>query len=110
MRCRAVVAAVGLNARHNEAMSLRTLNNELTEGRFARKRPMTTGRLVKSHEDITMTEVTFSGVNGVLGRSYSVRAANDPTSTRQFRDVAADTYYEELMRRLDPDKPGLIET
>ena len=42
---------------------------------------MTTGRLVKSHEDITMTEVTFSGVNGVLGKAYSVRAANDPAST-----------------------------
>ena len=70
---------------------------------------MTTGRLVKSHEDITMTEVTFSGVNG--GRAYSVRAANDPTSTRQFRDMAAaDTYYEELMRRLNPDRPGPIET
>ena len=72
---------------------------------------MTTGRLVKSHEDITMTEVTFSGVNGALGKSYSVRAASDPTSTRQFRDMAAaDTYYEELMRRLNPDRPDLIET
>jgi hypothetical protein len=61
---------------------------------------MTTGRLVKSHEDITMTEVTFSGVNGVLGVAYSVRAANDPTSTRQFRDMtAADTYYEQLIMR-----------
>ena len=29
---------------------------------------MTTGRLVKSHEDITMTEVTFSGVNRVFGQ------------------------------------------
>jgi hypothetical protein len=72
---------------------------------------MTTGRLVKSREDITMTEVTFSGVNGALGRSYSVRAASDPTSTRQFADMAAaDTYYEELMRRLDPDKPSPIQT
>jgi hypothetical protein len=61
---------------------------------------MTTGRLVKSHENITMTEVTFSGVNGVLGVAYSVRAANDPTSTRQFRDMAAaDTYYEQLIMR-----------
>jgi len=61
---------------------------------------MTTGRLVKSHEDITMTEVTFSGVNGVLSAAYSVRAANDPTSTRQFRDMAAaDTYYEQLIMR-----------
>jgi hypothetical protein len=72
---------------------------------------MTTGRLVKSREDITMTEVTFSGVNGALGRSYSVRAASDPTSTRQFADMAAaDTYYEELMRRFDPDKPSPIQT
>ena len=61
---------------------------------------MTTGRLVKSHEDITMTEVTFSGVNGVLGVAYSVRAANDPTSTRQFREMAAaDSYYEQLIMR-----------
>ena len=66
---------------------------------------MTTGRLVKSHEDITMTEVTFSAVNGVLGVAYSVRAANDPTSTRQFRDMAAaDTYYEQLIMR------NIIET
>jgi hypothetical protein len=61
---------------------------------------MTTGRLVKSHEDITMTEVTFSGVNRLLGVAYSVRAPNDPTSTRQFRDMAAaDTYYEQLIMR-----------
>jgi hypothetical protein len=60
---------------------------------------------VKFHEDITMTEVTFSGVNGVLGVAYSVRAANDPTSTRQFRDMAAaDTYYEQLIMR------NIIET
>jgi len=66
---------------------------------------MTTGRLVKSHENITMTEVTFSGVNGILGVAYSVRAANDPTSTRQFRDMAAaDTYYEQLIMR------NIIET
>ena len=66
---------------------------------------MTKGRLVKFHEDITMTEVTFSGVNGVLGVAYSVRAANDPTSTRQFRDMAAaDTYYEQLIMR------NIIET
>ena len=66
---------------------------------------MTRGRLVKFHEDITMTEVTFSGVNGVLGVAYSVRAANDPTSTRQFRDMAAsDTYYEQLIMR------NIIET
>ena len=72
---------------------------------------MTTGRLVKSHEDITMTEVTFSGVNGVLGKAYSVRAANYPASTRQFRDIAAaDTYYAELMRRFNPDRPDPIET
>jgi hypothetical protein len=66
---------------------------------------MTTGRLVKSHEDITMTEVTFSGVNRLLDVAYSVRAANDPTSTRQFRDMAAaDTYYEQLIMR------NIIET
>ena len=55
---------------------------------------------MKSHADITMTEVTFSGVNGVSGVAYSVRAANDPTSARRFRDMAAaDTYYEQLIMR-----------
>jgi hypothetical protein len=31
-----------------------------------------------------MTELTFSGVNAVVSK-LSVRAASDPTSTKQFR-------------------------
>ena len=58
----------------------------------------TRGRIVKSHEDITMTELTFGGV-AVVSKLY-VRVASDPTSTKQFSDVdAANTYYEELISR-----------
>ena len=38
----------------------------------------TRGRIVKSHEDITMTELTFSGGNVVVSK-LSVRVATDPT-------------------------------
>ena len=48
----------------------------------------TRGRIVKSHEDITMTELTFSGGNVVVSK-LSVRAASDPTSTKQFSDMDA---------------------
>ena len=59
----------------------------------------TRGRIVKSHEDITITELTFSGGNAVVSK-LSVRAASDPTSTKQFSDMdAANTYYEELISR-----------
>ena len=59
----------------------------------------TRGRVVKSHEDITMTELTFSGGNAVVSK-LSVRVATDPTSTKQFSDMdAANTYYEELISR-----------
>jgi hypothetical protein len=43
----------------------------------------TRGRIVKSHEDITMTELTFSGGNAVVSK-LSVRVATDPTSTKQI--------------------------
>jgi hypothetical protein len=57
------------------------------------------GRIVKSHEDITMTELTLSGGNAVVSK-LSVRDASDPISTKQFGDMdAADTYYEELISR-----------
>jgi hypothetical protein len=64
-----------------------------------------TGRIMKSHDDLTMTEVTFSGGNRVLGKTYSVRAATDPTSVKQFGDMGpADTYYEQLIvRRQNPN-------
>ena len=59
----------------------------------------TRGRIVKSHEDITMTELTFSGGNVVVSKLF-VRVATDPTSTKQFSDMdAANTYYEELISR-----------
>ena len=59
----------------------------------------TKGRIVKSHEDITMTELTFSGGNALVSK-LSVHVAGDPTSTKQFSDMdAADAYYEELISR-----------
>jgi hypothetical protein len=59
----------------------------------------TRGRLVKSHEDITMTVFTFFGWNAVVSK-LSVRVASDPTSTKQFSDMDdANTYYEELISR-----------
>ena len=59
----------------------------------------TRGRVVKSHEDITMTELTFFGGNAVVSK-FSVRAATDTTSTKQFSDMdTANTYYEELISR-----------
>ena len=58
----------------------------------------TRGRILKSHEDITMTELTFCGGNAVMSK-LSVRAASDPTSTKQFSDVdAANTYMKSLFR------------
>jgi hypothetical protein len=67
---------------------------------------MTTKRIVKSHDGITMTEVTLSSGRGVLSRTYSVRDKIDPTSTKPFNDMgAADTYYEQLiLRRQNPEK------
>lgn len=66
---------------------------------------MTKRSIVKSYEDITMTEVALKdGKGGVVSRAYSVRAASDPTSTKQFGDMgAADTYYDQLiLRRQNP--------
>ena len=58
----------------------------------------TRGRILKSHEDITMTKLTFCGGNAVMSK-LSVRAASDPTSTKQFSDVdAANTYMKSLFR------------
>ncbi len=65
---------------------------------------MTTKRIVKSHQDITVTEVTLSGNGGILSRAYAVRAASDPRSTQQFGDMAsAEAYFEQLiLQRLNP--------
>ena len=59
-----------------------------------------TKRIIKSHEDITLTEVTQSDGKNIISRAYSVRAASDPTATKQFSDMgAADTYFEQLIKR-----------
>jgi hypothetical protein len=65
---------------------------------------MSAKRIVKSHEDITMTEVTVSDGKTIVSRAYSVRADRDPSGTKQFGDMgAADTYFEELiLQRLNP--------
>jgi hypothetical protein len=63
---------------------------------------MTASRVVKSHDDIVMTEVALSDGKSVISRAYSVRT-QDPTSSKQFGDMgAADTYFEEIiLRRLN---------
>lgn len=66
---------------------------------------MSKRRVVKSHEDITMTEVTQSDGKTIIDRAYSVRDRSDPTSTQSFGDMgAADTYFDELvLRRQKPE-------
>jgi hypothetical protein len=52
-------------------------------------------RILKSYEDVTLTEVTLPSDQGIVSRAYSVRTA-DPTETRQFGDMgSAETYFEE---------------
>lgn len=64
---------------------------------------MSQKRIVKSYEDITVTEVTLSDGQKVISRAYSVRVAGDPTALKQFGDLgAADTYYEELILKRQP--------
>ena len=59
------------------------------------------------HDDISLTEVTLSDGKNIVSRAYSVRAASDPTASKQFGDMgAADTYFDQLvMQRLNP-KPA----
>jgi hypothetical protein len=63
---------------------------------------LTASRVVKSHDDVVMTEVALSDGKSVISRAYSVRTL-DPTSSKQFGDMgAADTYFEEIiLRRLN---------
>jgi hypothetical protein len=63
-----------------------------------------TTRILKTHDDIAMTEVTRTDGEKVLQRSYCVRAASDPASTKTFEDMAAAAaYFEDLIiRRLNP--------
>ena len=62
-------------------------------------------RLLKSHEGITLTEVTQSDGQREINRAYSVRT-KDPTEHRTFGDMgSAETYFEErLLRRLNPNQ------
>jgi hypothetical protein len=66
---------------------------------------MSERRVLKSDQDITLTEVAHSDGNKVVSRAYSVRA-RDPTSLKTFDDMgAAETYFEELqLQRLNPKK------
>ena len=63
-----------------------------------------TTRILNTHEDIAMTEITRTDGETVLQRSYCVRAASDPASTKTFEDMAAaGAYFEDLIiRRLSP--------
>jgi len=86
-------------AGHNERHELANPGSGLKRADSPGRTMTTRGRILKSHEDITMTELTFSGGNAVVSK-LSVRAASDPTSTKQFSDMdAANTYYEELISR-----------
>jgi hypothetical protein len=66
-----------------------------------------TKRIIKSHHDVTLTEVTQSDGKNIISRAYSVRAASNPTATKDFGDMgAADTYFEQLIQqRLNPKAP-----
>jgi hypothetical protein len=59
-------------------------------------------RIVRSYQDITVTEITQSD-RKITNRAYSVRVATDPEALRQFRDLgAARDYFDELvLRRLN---------
>jgi hypothetical protein len=61
-------------------------------------------RVVRSDEDIIMTEATTSDGKAVINRGYSVRSTKDPTSAQQFGDMgSAEVYFEQLqLRRLNP--------
>lgn len=57
-----------------------------------------TTRIIKSHQDITLTEVTQSDGNKIINRAYSVRTARDPTASKQFGDMgAANVYFDQLI-------------
>ncbi len=57
-------------------------------------------RIVKSYEDITMTQATSPDDQRVSSPIYSVRVESDPASTQRFGDLgAADIYFEELVLR-----------
>ena len=54
-------------------------------------------RIIRWHQDITLTEVISAHGNQIISQAYSVRTASDPTASKQFGDLgAADTYFEQL--------------
>jgi hypothetical protein len=55
-------------------------------------------RIVRSYQDITVTEITQSEGETIIDRAYSVRIATDPRALRQFRDLnAARDYFDDLV-------------
>jgi hypothetical protein len=55
-------------------------------------------RIVKSYQDITVTEVIQSGGADTVSRAYLVRVATQPKALSQFVDFdAACIYFEELV-------------
>jgi len=57
-------------------------------------------RIVKTYEDITMTEVASPNGDWCISPVYSVRVESDPALTQRFVEMgAADIYFEELVLR-----------
>jgi hypothetical protein len=56
-------------------------------------------RILKTREDVALTEVTQSDGRNVISRAYSV-GSRDPAEQRIFGDMgSADIYFEELILR-----------
>jgi hypothetical protein len=55
-------------------------------------------RIVKSYQDITVTEVIESDAEDGVNRAYVVRVATQPKALHQFGDFdAACIYFDELV-------------
>jgi hypothetical protein len=54
--------------------------------------------VVRSYQDITITEVAQPGREKTVNRTYAVRIATDPRAMREFRDLdAARDYFDGLV-------------
>jgi hypothetical protein len=61
-------------------------------------------RILKSYEDVTLTEVTLPSGQGTVSRAYSVRTSH-PADVRQFGNMgSAETYFEEQVLKRSNSK------
>lgn len=65
-------------------------------------------RVVRSYEDITLTEVTLSDGRRVINRAYSVRTRNPPDQRSFGAMGAAGVYFDELVLRRRKPRASLI--